>query len=311
MADDDVQVPERATDCGDTRISILVVTYNSAEHLRSCLAFTHDVPEPVEVLIWDNHSSDGSVAAASAAASSAVVVASDENVGFARAVNALVRRATGTHLLLLNPDCVIGHQDVKDLLAVLLGDPSLAAVGPVVASEAGSRHVGGGWQPSIPRMVSELCGLPNLIGTSGIWARSRPVTRQAKPLYPVDWVSGTCLLARMEAVRRVGGLSEEWFMYCEDMDLGARLAAAGYTAALVPGVSVQHVGGASHGGEASPTRSMQVTSLLSYHRGRLHRLRRLRSESFRLLLFLYLGQRWVLLPRQRTQYAALMSALKP
>ncbi len=65
-----------------------------------------------------------------------------------------------------------------------------------------------------------------------------------RPASP-DWVSGACMLIRRAALEQLGGLDEDFFLYCEDIDLCARLRDAGWTIHYEPAAEVRHEGGAS------------------------------------------------------------------
>jgi GT2 family glycosyltransferase len=58
-------------------------------------------------------------------------------------------------------------------------------------------------------------------------------------------VSGACVLVRREALERIGGLDEGFFLYCEDKDLCKRLWDRGYEVRFEPDSVAQHEGGAS------------------------------------------------------------------
>jgi GT2 family glycosyltransferase len=64
----------------------------------------------------------------------------------------------------------------------------------------------------------------------------------------VGWLSAALLLVRKEAFRAVSGFDESFFLFGEDVDLGRRLAAAGFVSKHVPSVTVGHEGGASYRG---------------------------------------------------------------
>ena len=60
--------------------------------------------------------------------------------------------------------------------------------------------------------------------------RDAPTTDVAHP----EWLSGACMLVRRDALEAIGGFDEGFFLYCEDMDLCARLRAAGHASATSP-----------------------------------------------------------------------------
>src|SRR5882724_8534707 len=86
------------------RLSIIVVTWNSARYLPRCLAGIAAQTWPdVEVIVIDNASIDDSRAIASATR----LIANDTNRGFSAAVNQGIRAASGEYILLCNPDAYL------------------------------------------------------------------------------------------------------------------------------------------------------------------------------------------------------------
>jgi hypothetical protein len=72
-----------------------------------------------------------------------------------------------------------------------------------------------------------------------------PLIPQAGGPFAVDWLSGACLLIDMAAWHSIGPLSEDFFLYGEDLDWCWRAAKAGYGRIYVPEARVQHLGGVS------------------------------------------------------------------
>ena len=61
----------------------------------------------------------------------------------------------------------------------------------------------------------------------------------------VDWVSGASMMVRRDAFVAVSGMDEGFFLYWEDADYCARVAAAGFRRVYVPSASIRHLGGRS------------------------------------------------------------------
>jgi N-acetylglucosaminyl-diphospho-decaprenol L-rhamnosyltransferase len=76
---------------------------------------------------------------------------------------------------------------------------------------------------------------------------------------PVGWLSGSCLLVRRCAFEQIGGFDERYFMYMEDVDLGDRLAKAGWLNVYVPSAEVLH-----HKGHATARASAR--NLAAHHK---------------------------------------------
>jgi GT2 family glycosyltransferase len=81
----------------------------------------------------------------------------------------------------------------------------------------------------------------------------------------VDWMSGACLLARRDALEKVGGFDERYFLYWEDADLCRRLRFAGYHVRYVPGATAVHdVGHSSRTARASSIRAFHASAYRYY-----------------------------------------------
>ena len=101
------------------RISIVIVTYNSRGDIDRCLESLrqHGGSATREVVVVDNHSTDGTAAAIRDRWPSIPVIGVGSNVGFARANNIGVRQTTGELVLLLNPDTVVRPGALQTLKA--------------------------------------------------------------------------------------------------------------------------------------------------------------------------------------------------
>jgi GT2 family glycosyltransferase len=70
----------------------------------------------------------------------------------------------------------------------------------------------------------------------------------------VEWLTGACLLLRSDALHSVGPLSEQWFMYAEDLELCHRLGGAGWRLVHLPSVQVlHHMAASTHSAHATST----------------------------------------------------------
>ena len=81
----------------------------------------------------------------------------------------------------------------------------------------------------------------------------------------VDWVSGACMLARRDALERVGGFDQRYFLYWEDADLCRRLRAQGYHVRYAPDATAIHrVGQSSRTARESAIRAFHESAYLYY-----------------------------------------------
>ncbi len=251
-------------------VSAILVNFNDKAHLGPCLdSLLPEMSGPGdEVIVVDNASGDGSREMLAAAYPSVRVLANAENAGFARANNQAIRESRGGFLLFLNTDTVLRPYAVRRLVETLESEPGAGACGPALV------HPGGGFQVSFGREVG-------FFGQLAQKAVLNPLHRRRLPRWtrPRDaaWLSAACLLARREAVDRVGGFDEAFFIYFEDIDLCRRVRKAGWRLIFDPRVRIQHLGGAT-------TVSRPRRSRLEYRRSQLLFYRKYASPVGRALL---------------------------
>jgi N-acetylglucosaminyl-diphospho-decaprenol L-rhamnosyltransferase len=257
------------------RITAVVVNYNARDHLLGCLRSLRD--DGVEaVVVVDNGSSDGSTDAVLAADPSAVVIPTGGNLGFGAAANRGLAAAPGEYAVVLNPDVLVEPGTMKVLADAADRDAALAVLGPRVENLDGTLY------PSVRTF-------PNLLDAAGhaFLGFVRPANRFSRryrmldwdhgAARAVDWVSGTCMLVRLSALRAVGGFDEGYFMYVEDVDLCWRLRRAGWRVGYEPQGRVVHTIGASS--EGAPYRM-----ILAHHRSLFRFSAKTSTGTARLLL---------------------------
>jgi len=204
----------------------------------------------IEVTVVDNASDDGSAAAIRAAHPDVRVVANTARLGFGANHNRAAALARGRHLLLLNDDTVVPAGTIDELSRYLDTHPTVGVAGPRVVDRAGTTR-GSAWALPSP--------LIDLLGALTLQRLPPPHSRGVRPRR-VGWAMGCCLMVRGAAFRAAGGFDEGFYMYSEEIDLSARLAAAGWETHWLPSVSVVHAGQASTG-EASPERAVEMAAL--------------------------------------------------
>jgi len=208
----------------------VIVNYRTKELTRAAAFSALREPEVREVLIVDNASHDGSAEylRSSLPASTVQLIDAHANLGFGRAVNLAVPRATSGLLLLLNSDATLVPGAVSTLAVALLADDAVGLVAPAVY-EADGRTLQPGAHGCFPSLVAR----PHRLGRSDARARTP------------DWVSGVTMMLRKEDFLRLGGFDEDFGMYLEDVDLCRRLRNQGRIVLREPAAGVIHLGGQS------------------------------------------------------------------
>jgi N-acetylglucosaminyl-diphospho-decaprenol L-rhamnosyltransferase len=268
------------------RLAVVVVSYEAREALLASLrALRQHASLPLELVVVDNASADGSAQAVRDRYPEALVIANPDNAGFGRACNQGWRSTRAPLVLFLNPDAEVTPGAVVALADLLETRPAVAAAGPRTRSADGAIQVSTGpdlgWlaEARQRRLVRAV-------------ARRDPVAlAEAEARYAVehepDWVSGSCLIARRSALEAVSGFDERFFLYEEDADLCRRLRAAGGRIVFTPSAEVRHRVGTSM--SRAPERAR-----LEYHRSHLLYYRKHNGPLARSALVTLLGARGVL-----------------
>src|SRR5690606_25298945 len=100
--------------------------------------------------------------------------------------------------------------------------------------------------PSFWVSVSKVLGFSKLFPNSTIFNKYYAAHVGEFEIAEVDILSGCCLFIAKDAIEKSGGaFDEQYFMYCEDVDLCYRLQQSGYTNYYFPEVDVLHFKGES------------------------------------------------------------------
>jgi N-acetylglucosaminyl-diphospho-decaprenol L-rhamnosyltransferase len=273
------------------RSAAVVVNYLSGSLLRECVrsVLADDSAGPVELVVVDNGSSDGSVDALLEEFPDVRVVRSPGNVGYARAANLGIASTRAPIVAVLNADLTLAPGTAGAMVTRLERDHALGVVGPRVLNTDGTVYPSARSIPSVPVAVGH--------GTLGLFWKTNPFTVRYRELdadpnveRAVDWLSGSAMWFRRSALDDIGGWDERYFMYFEDVDLCWQLRRTGWGIAYDPAGEIVHVQGAS-------TSKVPYRMLAEHHRS-AWRYARKRFSGPRVLLLpfaaVYLGFRAVL-----------------
>jgi hypothetical protein len=227
------------------KLSVVIVTWNSAEDIESCLA-TLNYAGDFEVLVVDNGSSDGT-ADTVGGWHNVRLLRNDRNLGYARANNQGIAATTGDYVLLLNPDTRLGLGTIDKLTDCLDARADLAAVVPRLVNEDGSTQDSVRSFPTPSRVFWELTGLARLFPRCRAFNRwfLRGFDYEHDAL--VDQPMASCLLIRRTVLAQLGGFDERFSIFYNDVDLSRRMCDAGHRTLYLGSVRVFHKRGASTG----------------------------------------------------------------
>ena len=220
------------------KLSIVIVSYNVRSYLEQCLQSVQIALEGIEgeVFVVDNHSDDDSVETIRNHYPWVTLIENQENLGFAKANNQAIRQSQAEYVLLLNPDTVVAEDTLRGGLIFMDEHPKAGGAGVMMCYEDGSRA------PESRRALPTpwVAALKMLGFTKRYYMSHLPWDQPCR----IEVVSGAFCLLRHEALKTVGLLDEDFFMYGEDIDLSFRLLKGGWENWYLP-YSIIHYKGRS------------------------------------------------------------------
>lgn len=239
------------------KLSIIIVNYNVKYYLDQCLRSVvkaikvmqeEDSVWDAEVIVVDNHSSDGSIEYLSKRYPRehypmVRFVGSMHNLGFARANNIAIRQSEGEYVLLLNPDTILGEHVLLESIRLLDSQVDAGAVGVRMLNAKGVRAM-----ESRRGLPTPLVAFYKMMGFCNRWPEHRVFGRYYMGYLPwdkvcqIEVVSGAYCMLRREAIDKVGLLDEDFFMYGEDIDLSYRVLKGGFHNYYIPSLILHYKG---------------------------------------------------------------------
>ncbi|SDL07464.1 hypothetical protein SAMN05421823_104306 [Catalinimonas alkaloidigena] len=228
-------------------LSIIIVNWNTKALLHDCLRSLYsDIQHhSFEVIVVDNHSSDGSPDMVREDFPQVVLVANEDNRGFAAANNQALRRAKGDHLLLLNPDTKVIDGAIDRMLAFSQAHPTAGIITCKLFNGDGSLQKSvntfyGFWKSFVENRF--VIGLLQRFHMQKRFFMSYWDHQQT---IEIDWAHGAVMLFSREVFDKVGLLDEQFYIYAEEMDYFLRVSKAGFQSWFVADAHIIHYGQSS------------------------------------------------------------------
>lgn len=212
-------------------VSVVIPNWNGKKFLAGCLdSLSAQSYFPLEVIVVDNGSVDGSVDFLRSKYSWVKLACFERNTGFSVAVNRGIGESNGEFIALMNNDTVAHPHWIAEMVAAMRNHPEIGSCGckmlayddPKLLDGAGDGYRRG--------------GLPGRIGHREI---------DCGQFDAVRYILGACggaALYRRSMLEDIGLFDEDYFAYLEDVDLGLRAQSAGYKCLYVPSSVIYHLG---------------------------------------------------------------------
>jgi GT2 family glycosyltransferase len=244
-------------------IDLIIVNYKSTDYLQTCLTSIYGKLNGlhINVHVVDNGSRDH-VHLIKNTFPETFLTIHNNNLGFSKAVNKIIKKTFSPYIVLLNPDTIVFKNFFESIIPFMQKHPDVGILGPKILDPDGSIQ---GSARAFPSFLSAWFGrrslLTKMFPNSRITSDSILTNKSdGKSPMEVDWISGACMVVRRQALEDVGLLDERFFLYWEDVDWCKRMWQKGWKVTYFPPADIQHnVGGSSD-------RNL-IRSIFEFHKG--------------------------------------------
>ena len=216
--------------------TVVIPNYNGIAYIENCLdsLLVEKERKEFEILVVDNHSTDGSKELILQKYPQVKLLAFEENTGFCKAVNAGIEASCTEYVILLNNDTKVEDGFVAQLEAAMERHPKAFSVGAKMVDMKN------------PEVMDDGGDFYCALG----WAFARGTGKAADKYTKEIEVFSACAGAaiyRKSVFDVIGKFDEMHFAYLEDLDVGYRAKIYGYHNYFTPNAVVHHAGSASSG----------------------------------------------------------------
>ncbi|MGW1455073.1 glycosyltransferase family 2 protein [Salegentibacter agarivorans] len=190
----------------------IIVNYNSS---KETIALFYNLKQQnydnLKILVIDNFSSKCDQDQLINKIPSGNLYLNKKNSGYAGGNNIGIEIAikeNANYVWLLNPDIRIGETALPILLRTIKKDSTLAAVGPRIIHREKREYIFSDGE----KISFEDCSTQH----KNFNLRTSEVLPNVD--YDIDYIDGSSILLNIETLKRIGNLSEEYFLYFEETD---------------------------------------------------------------------------------------------
>ncbi len=224
------------------KLTISIVNFNSGNYLQNCLKSLAKLNDELEfdVVVVDNASTDGSIEEAKKQYPVFEFVYNDQNVGFGKAHNQVLRKAKTPYILILNPDCEVPKGTIIYMFDFMESHKDVGLSTCRVEKADGTADMAA--HRSFPNPWNSFLYL-FLKKDRGYHMKEVDMTKA----HEIDSAVGAFMFTRKSVLEEVGYFDEDFFLYAEDIDLCYRIKEAGHKIYFLPDVKITHIKGVSSG----------------------------------------------------------------
>ena len=213
------------------KVSIITVNFNQPKVTEELLQTIPATYKNFEIIVVDNGSKVISINNWQASYPHVKFIRSEENLGFAGGNNLGINEASGDYLFLANNDTEFTEGLIEKLVAVMDSDPSIGMVSPMIKYYSDKNLI----QYAGYTQMNYFTCRNNCIGL-----REKDTGQYNNITAPTAYCHGAAMMIRKEAIEKAGMMSENFFLYYEEVDWCEHIKRAGYEAWVCTDAIIYH-----------------------------------------------------------------------
>ncbi|MBD3413418.1 MAG: glycosyltransferase [Candidatus Aminicenantes bacterium] len=223
-------------------LTVIIINWNTKHLLSLCIQAVKDHTRKLslQIIVVDNHSSDGSPEMVEQKFPDVTLIKNKKNRGYGKAGNQGLKRAEGKYVLILNSDVTVNSGCLDDMFRFMESRPDIGA------SACKLTFPDGTLQHSCRKFPDFKTYLLMLLGVRFVFPGLKPFREYLmldwdhSDIREVDQIMGSFMFIRDRVIKEVKGFDPRFWMYFEEVDLCLRIHEKGWKIAHYPYASAVH-----------------------------------------------------------------------
>lgn len=210
------------------RVLAVIPNYNGGEHVLKCIRSVLDQSYPdIEIIVVDNQSTDGSRKALSETFPELRIIDTGRNAGWGIACNIGMKAASSAYIALLNNDAYLDRDCISAMVRAIEKKPEYGSCASRILL----------WDTP---ETAEVCGLViHKDGSSCGRGRLGPADQYMES-EEVFCANDCCCLYKRAMIEDIGDYDPDFFIYCDETDIGWKHQIAGWKCIYEPRAVAYH-----------------------------------------------------------------------
>lgn len=223
-------------------LSIIITHHKTSELLYLCIKSIKDTTREIkpEIIIVDSESDYKTKELIRDNFKKIKLIPFKKNLGYSKIVNRGIEKANGKYILILNADIIVLKHSIDKMISYMDKNPDVGILGPQLIDFTNNIQISCFSNPGLKAIIARRTFLGKTKWGKRILKKFTIKNWDRKSKREVDWVQGSAMMIRKDAVDKIGLFDEKFFMYLEDADLCRRFWNNNYKVVYYPEAKMAH-----------------------------------------------------------------------